>query len=240
MRMSGGLRSIAARSFWGVSPVRMPTLMSPPIPRSGARRLRSMSYESAFSGETYTSRVVRSPSGGGVATRRSSPQRNAASVLPEPVGADSSTSSPRAIAGHACSWAAVGRSKARRNHSRTCGVNDSRAAEGMRPFSVTKRVRRSPAAHPALLRAIGGGTRRRRDAYYCRTALQVSLPVVQLSFDPSLALPVDLSENLPCAFPAVSLPETWNVFFEPSFVPVYLPKTEKLRSLCTRGPVMSV
>ena len=43
MRMSGGLRRIAARSFCGVSPVRTPTLRSAPIPRSGARRLRSMS-----------------------------------------------------------------------------------------------------------------------------------------------------------------------------------------------------
>jgi hypothetical protein len=50
--MSGGLRSIAARSFCGVSPVRMATEMSPPMPWSGARRFRSMSYESAFSGET--------------------------------------------------------------------------------------------------------------------------------------------------------------------------------------------
>ncbi len=44
MRMSGGLRSIAARSRWGVSPVRIPTRTSiAPIPRSGVRRLRSMS-----------------------------------------------------------------------------------------------------------------------------------------------------------------------------------------------------
>ena len=43
MRMSGGLRRIAARSRCGVSPVRMPTVVSPPMPRSGARRLRSMS-----------------------------------------------------------------------------------------------------------------------------------------------------------------------------------------------------
>ena len=43
MRMSGGVRRIAIRSFCDVSPVRMPTLTSPPIPRSGARRLRSMS-----------------------------------------------------------------------------------------------------------------------------------------------------------------------------------------------------
>ena len=52
MRMSGGLRRIAARSFWGVSPVRSATRTSEPMPRSGARRLRSTSYESAFSGDT--------------------------------------------------------------------------------------------------------------------------------------------------------------------------------------------
>ncbi len=40
---SGGWRSIAARSRWGVSPVRIATVISVPIPRSGARRLRSMS-----------------------------------------------------------------------------------------------------------------------------------------------------------------------------------------------------
>ena len=43
MRMSGGVRRIAARSRWGVSPVRIATEMSAPIPRSGARRLRSTS-----------------------------------------------------------------------------------------------------------------------------------------------------------------------------------------------------
>ncbi len=43
-RMSGGLRTIAARSRWGVSPVRIATVMcSAPMPRIGARRLRSMS-----------------------------------------------------------------------------------------------------------------------------------------------------------------------------------------------------
>ncbi len=43
IRMSGGVFAIARRSFWEVSPVRRPTEMSAPIPRSGARRLRSMS-----------------------------------------------------------------------------------------------------------------------------------------------------------------------------------------------------
>jgi len=43
MRMSGGWRRIAARSACGVSPVRSATRSCEPIPRSGARRLRSMS-----------------------------------------------------------------------------------------------------------------------------------------------------------------------------------------------------
>jgi hypothetical protein len=88
---SGGVRSIAWRSRCGVSPVRIATNTSPPIPLSGARRFFSTSYESAFSGDTYTSRVRRSPSGSGFAASRSSPQRKAASVLPEPVGAETST-----------------------------------------------------------------------------------------------------------------------------------------------------
>ena len=43
IRMSGGSRSIACRSRCGVSPVRTATFRSAPIPRSGTRRLRSMS-----------------------------------------------------------------------------------------------------------------------------------------------------------------------------------------------------
>ena len=52
IRMSGGWRTIACRSFCGVSPVRIATFTSAPMPRSGARRFFSTSYESAFSGET--------------------------------------------------------------------------------------------------------------------------------------------------------------------------------------------
>jgi hypothetical protein len=49
---SGGVRSMAWRSRWGVSPVRMATSIWALIPFSGARRFFSMSYESALSGET--------------------------------------------------------------------------------------------------------------------------------------------------------------------------------------------
>ena len=55
------------------------------------------------------------------------PQRKAANVLPEPVGADSSTCSPEAIAGQACSWAAVGAANARANQSRVAGLKPSSA-----------------------------------------------------------------------------------------------------------------
>ena len=64
----------------------------------------------------------RSPSGSGSAARRSSAHRNAASVLPEPVGAEISTCSPVAIAGQACAWAGVGSANAPVNQSRTPGL----------------------------------------------------------------------------------------------------------------------
>ena len=43
MRMSGGWRTMSRRSFWGVSPVRVATFTSAPMPRSGARRFFSTS-----------------------------------------------------------------------------------------------------------------------------------------------------------------------------------------------------
>src|SRR5690242_1845875 len=54
--------------------------------------------------------------------------RNAASVLPEPVGAATSVSRPAATCGHASSWGAVGPSgKRRRNHSATAGCMSASA-----------------------------------------------------------------------------------------------------------------
>ena len=57
------------------------------MPASGARRFFSMSTASARSGETYSTVVRRSRLGGGSWSSRSIAHRNAASVLPEPVGA---------------------------------------------------------------------------------------------------------------------------------------------------------
>ena len=56
--------------------------------------------------------------------------RNAASVLPEPVGAAINTSSPAAMRGHPSRCGGVGPSgKRRRNHVPTAGWNPSTRAE---------------------------------------------------------------------------------------------------------------
>ena len=57
---------------------------------------------------------------------RSIAHRNAASVFPEPVGAEIRTCSPDAIAGHACDCAGVGAVNAALNQSRVRGLNCSR------------------------------------------------------------------------------------------------------------------
>ena len=100
-RMSGGRRASSRRCSWGVSPVR-PAIeicgsgspsrcAASPMPCSGARRLRSTSYVSAFSGETYSTRTLPGwvfvGGGDGCRASRSRHHRNAARVLPLPVGA---------------------------------------------------------------------------------------------------------------------------------------------------------
>ncbi len=54
--------------------------------------------------------------------------RNAASVLPEPVGAITSAFSPRAMASHASPCTAVGAPKASANHRRTGSENEAMAS----------------------------------------------------------------------------------------------------------------
>ncbi len=110
--MSGGRVDRARRSAAGVSPERMPTLTSGSgrpsrtdswrMPVSGLRRLRSTSTARAFSGDTYSTRQrFLGSAGGGVEASWSRAARNAASVLPEPVGATTSTSEPSRMACHA-------------------------------------------------------------------------------------------------------------------------------------------
>ena len=132
IRMSGGLVISSRRRAGGVSPERTPTLMSGagtprrsatrPMPVSGVRRLRSTSTASAFSGDTYSTRVPAVAGLGSDEASRSMAHRNAASVLPEPVGAMTSVLSPSAMADHASACAAVGAAKVPVNHSRVSAL----------------------------------------------------------------------------------------------------------------------
>src|SRR5689334_11302599 len=72
--------------------------------------------------------------------------RNAANVLPEPVGAASNTSRPAAMAGHACACAGVGAGKAPLNQAHTAKWNVEMACIGniiwaFRGFRAIKRAK---------------------------------------------------------------------------------------------------
>jgi hypothetical protein len=139
IRMSGGLVASLRRSSAAVSPVRTATPMSGSgspsrcaaclMPVSGDRRFRSMSTARAFSGDTYSTRQRRLASvGGGDDASRSMAHKKADSVLPDPVGAMTSVSSPLPIACHASACAWVGAANAPSNHARVAGENPSRAS----------------------------------------------------------------------------------------------------------------
>src|SRR5438270_9158368 len=68
-------------------------------------------------------------------------ERNAASVLPEPVGAMSRVLSPFLMTGHACACAGVGAGNEVRNHSRTAGWNASSASLPMEKRLLAQLVR---------------------------------------------------------------------------------------------------
>ncbi len=133
-RMCGGWRRMRARSVCGVSPVRTAARIgassssraasSRRMPSSGSSRFLRMSFDSAFSGETYST-VVSSASRPSSAARTSASMTpmNAASVLPEPVGALISASRPAPIAAQASSCTEVAASKRLSNHSATAGWN---------------------------------------------------------------------------------------------------------------------
>ena len=133
---SGGRRIRRWRSRGAVSPVRIATSgmttdsamrsAASAMPASGARRFFSTSNASARSGEMYSTRVRRLRSSGGeVVTSESMADRNAASVLPLPVGAQISVCAPAAIGGQPWIWAGVGSGKDAPNHARTAGENAS-------------------------------------------------------------------------------------------------------------------
>ena len=65
--------------------------------------------------------------GGGCAASLSMAHKNAASVLPEPVGATTSVSWPLPIARHAPACACVGSANAPSNHARVAGENPASA-----------------------------------------------------------------------------------------------------------------
>ena len=92
------------------------------MPVSGVLRLRSTSTASAFSGDTYSTRVPAVAGLGSDEASRSMAHRNAASVLPDPVGAMTSVLSPSAMADHASACAAVGAAKVPVNHSRVSAL----------------------------------------------------------------------------------------------------------------------
>src|SRR6202012_4721155 len=74
------------------------------------------------SGEMYSTRQRRLGSaGGGAAASRSSAHKNAASVLPDPVGAMTRESSPLPMAVQACAWAWVGSAKTAVNQALVAG-----------------------------------------------------------------------------------------------------------------------
>lgn len=77
------------------------------------------------------------------------PQRNAVSVLPDPVGARISVCSPEAMAGQPCSWAAVGARNDDENQARTGSEN--RSSEPIRPAYGGV-----PTAGPPLVQRPGG------------------------------------------------------------------------------------
>ena len=75
-------------------------------------------------------------SGSGAVSSRSIDHRNAASVLPEPVGATTSACRPAPIASHAPCCAVVGSANAVANHSRVGSLKRSSAGwTGLTPPS---------------------------------------------------------------------------------------------------------
>lgn len=89
--------------------------------------MRSTSTASALSGDTYSTWVPAGRSGLAAPARLSSAHRNAARVLPEPVGAMTSVLSPLAIAVQAAACAVVGAAKVLANQSRVIALNRASA-----------------------------------------------------------------------------------------------------------------
>ena len=135
IRMCGGWRIMRARSACGVSPDRTAMRISGSwrrdprrMPASGSTRFLWMSLPRALSGVMYNTCTPSVSSSRSPRRNRSSiAHRNAAKVLPDPVGANSSVLSPRRMTGQAWTWAGDGRSNVLSNHRATQGRNPSSA-----------------------------------------------------------------------------------------------------------------
>jgi len=92
---------------------------------SGDLRFFSTSNARARRGEMYRTRVRAFASGDGVVHKRSMDDRNAASVLPLPVGAQMSVCAPSRMCGQPSTWGGVGSGNEAANQARTAGENRS-------------------------------------------------------------------------------------------------------------------
>ena len=131
-RMCGASLRILCRSAAGVSPVRTAVLIgasdrprsaaSSAISASGRSRFFCTSFDSALSGETYRIWVsFASVLSRAARTRPSRQIRNAASVLPDPVGAEIRTLRPVRISRQPAICGSVGFPNRLVNHSDTNG-----------------------------------------------------------------------------------------------------------------------
>src|SRR5664279_1515174 len=96
----------------------------------------------ALSGETYRTRTL-GILGRGSRARRSSVHRNAARVLPLPVGAWIRVWRPAVMLAQPPTWAGVGASKAERNHSPTAGLKGANGSPRPGRGSVEAATRRT-------------------------------------------------------------------------------------------------
>ncbi len=132
MSICGGFFNICALSCWDVSPVRTAFRISGKdspftsnicrIPRNGISRFLLISLFNALSGDTYR---MKTPSGSSpfkpISSRRLMLSRNAANVLPVPVGAEIKTFLPDWICGQPSAWGGLGVPILFINHSFTAG-----------------------------------------------------------------------------------------------------------------------
>ena len=111
-------------------------------PDAGERRaevLLDVERERPQAGRCRAAACGRARSGTGEVTSRSMPQRKAARVLPDPVGARISVCSPAEIGPQPCACAGVGSAKEGSNHARTAGEKLASGPRAARPSQSPSR-----------------------------------------------------------------------------------------------------